>query len=242
MEQTKPEKKKQDFYNGKIYIIRNTINDLIYIGSTCQTLSKRMGEHRNNMNSKTMGHLKLYEAMRNLGRDNFYIELLEDFKCERREQLRKREGELIREYIAQLNSKIDGRTPKEYYEEHYNQYKEYREKNKEKIKDYKKTHYENNKDKINAKSKIWREANKEQKKEADNKYRENNKEKIKERRKQYREDNKNVISENAKNAREADKDRFKQYNKTYYERHKDIIKAKARELRQLEKEQGDEQQ
>ena len=34
------------YRKGKIYCIRNHINDDIYIGSTKQTLSKRMSKHR----------------------------------------------------------------------------------------------------------------------------------------------------------------------------------------------------
>ncbi len=45
--------------------------------------------------------------------DNWYIELYEDFPCERREQLLKREGEIIRE-IGTLNQLIEGRKYKEY--------------------------------------------------------------------------------------------------------------------------------
>ena len=37
---------KMDYGNGKIYKIVNTIDNDIYIGSTCQPLSKRMAWHR----------------------------------------------------------------------------------------------------------------------------------------------------------------------------------------------------
>ena len=35
-------KQLKDYTKGKIYCIRNKINDDIFIGSTCQTLSQRM--------------------------------------------------------------------------------------------------------------------------------------------------------------------------------------------------------
>ena len=38
----------KDYSQGKIYCIRNTISDEIYIGSTCQSLSQRMAQHRRN--------------------------------------------------------------------------------------------------------------------------------------------------------------------------------------------------
>ena len=37
-----------NYQNGKIYIILNTIDDEIYVGSTVGTLSNRMSHHRYN--------------------------------------------------------------------------------------------------------------------------------------------------------------------------------------------------
>ena len=59
------------------------------------------------------------------GIDNFYIELEEEYSCENVEQLRKREGEIIREK-GTLNERIAGRSKAEYG-------KEYKEKIKDKI-------------------------------------------------------------------------------------------------------------
>ena len=112
MEQQKPIRKSKDYAKGKNYIVRNYINDKIYIGSTCQTLSQRMSQHRKNMNSKQSQHMKLYEALQENGKEKFYIELLEDYNCERKEQLLKREGEIIREHKAELNKRIEKQTKK----------------------------------------------------------------------------------------------------------------------------------
>jgi predicted GIY-YIG superfamily endonuclease len=116
MEHHKTVRNNKDYNNGKIYIVRNHINDMVYIGSTCQTLSRRMAEHRSNMNANLKQHYKLYVAMREHGKEHFYIELLEDYACERPEQLLKREGERTREYNVELNKKIEGQTLKEYRE------------------------------------------------------------------------------------------------------------------------------
>ena len=51
------------------------------------------------------------------GIQNFYIELEEEFKCENIEQLRKREGEIIREK-GTLNERIAGRDVKAYQKEY----------------------------------------------------------------------------------------------------------------------------
>jgi len=129
-----------DYKNSKIYVIRNHINDLVYIGSTTQSLSKRFSWHKASMNTKKF---QLYEAFEKLGIQNFYIELLEMYSCNCRDELHKKEGEYIRKYDSYkngYNSCVAGRTKKEY-----------REDNKEQIKEYKKDYYQDKKNKINQK-------------------------------------------------------------------------------------------
>jgi hypothetical protein len=145
MEQIKPNK----YHGGKIYALRSPSTDKIYIGSTIQPLFKRKHEHKNKKNNDIS---KL---------DDFYIELLEDFKCENIEQLNKREGELIRLHNDKCcNKKIAGRTKKEYREEvNYN--KTYYTNHMEDIKKQNKEYYEANKSIINKKKKqIYKENKK----------------------------------------------------------------------------------
>ena len=149
-----------DYKNGRIYQILNTVTNDVYVGSTCQPLSKRMAVHRENMNSKADQNRPLYLQMAAHGKDNFYIELLEEFPCETKEQLNQRKFVYTRQ-IGTLNSRIIGRTPEEYRlkeqvrrqkyrEENFERIKQtnqqYRESNQDKIKKY----YEENKDRINA--------------------------------------------------------------------------------------------
>jgi hypothetical protein len=99
-----------NYQNSKIYTIRcKTDEKLIYVGSTTQPLSKRMVEHRSKHNKDYSANYSkpLYIKMREIGIDNFYIELYEDFPCERKEQLEKYEGEIIRN-IGTLNKVISG--------------------------------------------------------------------------------------------------------------------------------------
>ena len=98
------------YSNGKIYSVRNIIDDDVYIGSTCSSLSQRMVKHRSD--SKRL-KMRLYDKMQEIGVDNFYIELVEEHPCDNIEQLRRREGELIR-LMGTLNKRIDGRTKTEY--------------------------------------------------------------------------------------------------------------------------------
>ena len=118
------------YQRGKVYTIRCRYDDsLIYVGSTIDKLAKRMARHRLD---KKCSLYKLVDGDWN----NWYIELYEDFPCDNKEQLEKREGEVIRE-IATINQVVAGRTKKEYYEE-----------NRDKIVDYKKQHYQDNRDEI----------------------------------------------------------------------------------------------
>ena len=68
----------KDYTKGKIYCVRNKINDDIFIGSTCQTLSQRMTQHRTECKNKQNQTRKLYVLMDEVDdKDLFYPELIE---------------------------------------------------------------------------------------------------------------------------------------------------------------------
>ena len=156
----------KDYNNGKIYCIRNNITDDIYVGSTTQPLSKRMAKHRQDSRREIKMHRPFYLKVNELGIDNFYIELIENYPCESLEQLRKREGHYIRK-MGTLNQQIAGRTCKELLEQ-----------NKEKVKEYFKEYSKEYREK-QRNIKEWVEQNKEKVKQYDKEYREQNKDKIK---------------------------------------------------------------
>ena len=62
---------------GQIYIIRNCVNDKVYIGETTMGYKARFAQHCK-QSTRTQRHYKLYEAMNKYGVDKFYVELLED--------------------------------------------------------------------------------------------------------------------------------------------------------------------
>ena len=138
-----------DYSKAKIYKILNTIDDDVYIGATCQPLSKRMAKHRDCRNGKCKKHYKLYQKMNNLGIDNFYIELIKETPCDNAEQLRAIEGEYIRQY-ATLNSRIEGRTKQQYIIDNKDKKREYdkirRAEMGEELKQQKKEYYVQNKE------------------------------------------------------------------------------------------------
>ena len=145
----------RSYTNGRIYCIRNNINDDVYVGSSCQPLSKRMEKHRYDVRNHKKNSCLLYQKMNELGIENFYIELIEEYPCENVEQLRKREGEWIRK-MATLNSQIAGRTTTEYVKDTKEQKKYYdklyHQQNKEKRSSQAKERYEQDKERIKQKS------------------------------------------------------------------------------------------
>lgn len=139
------------FHNGKIYAIRSYQTPLFYIGSTRDALHKRLYSHRalyeTHKNGKTSAEYR--HANKILQYEDHYIELLEDFKCENKQQLCKREGELMRLHKDNcVNTSIAGRTKKEYDTDNIEKLKDYRSEyysnNSEKIKNYNKERYINN--------------------------------------------------------------------------------------------------
>lgn len=60
-----------------IYIIRNTVNDKVYIGQTSQSVEERFNQHKKTSTFKQRGTYKLYNAMAKYGKDVFYVETLE---------------------------------------------------------------------------------------------------------------------------------------------------------------------
>ena len=151
------------YQDGKIYQILNSETDDVYVGSTCQKLSKRMANHRTQLKSGRVS--KLYDKMYEIGEEKFYIELIEEYPCENSEQLLKREGEWMRR-IATLNENVAGRTKKEYADENRNiknqKAKEHYQENKEQILQRQREHYQENKERINERHKKYNEAHKEE--------------------------------------------------------------------------------
>ena len=81
-----------DYQKGKIYkIISNETNE-IYIGSTIQSLSKRLAGHRRDYKNYYGGNLKSFKSSFNILKYGDYkIVLIEEYLCDNKEQLLKRE-------------------------------------------------------------------------------------------------------------------------------------------------------
>ena len=186
-------------YNqGKIYSIRSLSRpDLVYIGSTSQSLAKRYGQHKLPSNKVTSSQI--------IALGDSYIELVEEYKCDNKNQLQRREGEIIRSTDC-VNKVIPGRTTteyridnadkyKQYYIDNIDRIKQYRIDNLDKSKETRKKYYIDNADKIkqyyidNAdKIKQYRIDNLDKLKQ----YQIDNADKIKQYTKQYRSDKKHI--------------------------------------------------
>lgn len=86
-----------NYQNGKIYKIVSSETDLVYVGSTCQALSQRMGCHRSSTKAH-IGNSPLHETMRELGSNAFKIILIENYPCSDVSQLVAREYEVMAEF------------------------------------------------------------------------------------------------------------------------------------------------
>jgi hypothetical protein len=137
-----------DYSNGKIYTIRSYQTDKYYIGSTTTSLAKRLSDHKSKYKSGRMD----ISSVEIVKYEDAYIELLEDYPCCSKNDLNKREGQLIRQYKNEcVNRCIPGRTIN-------NNKKEYDYPGK----DNKKKYYEANKDVIKEKRRLYRIENREQ--------------------------------------------------------------------------------
>lgn len=185
-----------NYNNGKIYAIRSHQTDDVYIGSTCNPLCKRMAQHRCDYKSQT----RITNSRMILKYDDAYIELIENFPCNTKEELLSREGHHIRTMPNCVNRCIVGRTRKEYQQTY-----------KDKIAGYQATYRLENLDAI---------------KEREKKYRKANKQKLAEKKKVYHEANKEIIMENKKVYYDTNKIVIKEKHKKYYEANKDKILEK----------------
>ena len=124
-------------------------------------------------------HIRSYDLFNEYGIENCKIELIEYYKCDTVQELRRKEGEHIKNTEC-VNKRVDGRTQKEYREDnkdrvqardkvrwitYYQEHKEeiiaqkseYREKNRDTINEKAKAYYEANKEKVNEQAKKYRE-------------------------------------------------------------------------------------
>ena len=125
-----------DYTKGKIYAIRSISHpEAVYIGSTVNSLSKRLYCHKSMFNcyANKKRYITSFEVIKY---PDCFIELVENYPCKDKNELTRREGEIIRATKC-VNRVIPHRDVAEY-----------RACNREKIALCKKTHYDLNWHKI----------------------------------------------------------------------------------------------
>lgn len=100
-----------DYKKGKIYkIINDELEDLVYIGSTVQSLSNRLCEHRKHSRNENINLTS--QLLFAVGKPK--IILIQDFPCNNKKELEQRERYYI-ENTKCVNKNIPCRTRNEYY-------------------------------------------------------------------------------------------------------------------------------
>ena len=125
----------KNYQNGKIYSLVCHTTGLKYIGSTIETLDRRLSKHISH--HKRGYYLSNKEILDN---DHFTINLLEDYPCNSSEELRIRER-----YYIENNECVNRTLAYTSLQEKRVQIMEWRKNNREHIIEYRKQWYNNNK-------------------------------------------------------------------------------------------------
>ena len=133
-----------NYQNGKIYAIKSNSGGKIYVGSTTKEyLSARMSEHRRMFKAWEKGNgnrCTSHELFSQYGVENCYIELIELFPCNTKDELATRENHYIRSLVCvNKNAAVKTRSNKEVWSDYY----------------------QNNKEEINRKAAKFRDDNRE---------------------------------------------------------------------------------
>lgn len=146
-----------DYKNSKIYLIKNNTNNLVYVGATTEIyLSTRFQKHKS---QKCSICNYINDPINNTNWNDWYIELYENYACNDKNELNKKEGDIQRlfkndnNYIL-INKKITNKQKEETN-------KEWIEKNKERYLEKRKEYRNKNKEIITEKMKEWHKNNKE---------------------------------------------------------------------------------
>ena len=132
-----------NYKNGKVYRLVSPSGKQ-YVGSTTQPLSKRLHAHKYDYKRWKSGKTHYVTSFELFESEKVEVILIEDFPCDRKEQLHARE----RYYVEQLdcvNKCVPTRTKKEWDRENG---KAYREKTKDHKNKYNHFYYNKNKGKL----------------------------------------------------------------------------------------------
>lgn len=115
------------YQKGKIYKIVSENTDKVYYGSTCNILSKRLSQHRKNYKCYLNGKYNFVSSFNVIEHGNAKIYLVEEFPCNNKMELEKRERYHI-EHNECVNMIIPSRSRKEWVKDNKTHLKEYHKK------------------------------------------------------------------------------------------------------------------
>jgi group I intron endonuclease len=142
------------YAKGKIYRLVNSVDNEFYVGSTCLDLAKRFYYHKNT--AKKQVERRVYKHLNEIGFENMSIVLIEEYPCENKMQLERRERHWIDELKPTLNKYIPTRTIQEWYAENAEKERErkakYKADNAEKERERLAKYRGENRDVINARA------------------------------------------------------------------------------------------
>lgn len=124
------------YQKAKMYKLVSDVDDEFYLGSTCLLLSQRYHCHK--QLAKDKPDRPVYKHFNEIGWENVKIILVEEYPCNSKIEMLKKERELYDELKPTLNRK----RPYQTKEERLKQMSDYRDKNEEKIAQYKKENRE----------------------------------------------------------------------------------------------------
>jgi hypothetical protein len=190
-----------DYQQGKIYKLVCDKTDKFYIGSTTQTLSKRLIDHNSGYKCYLLKKSKYVSSYDLCILGDIRIILIEECPCDNLNQLKARERHHIDiNKLLLVNRNIPNRTKAECD-------KAYSEKNKEHLAEKHKEYYQDNKEKLLTKATEYRENNEKKVSDCKKDWYRRNKEKVLAQRAEFRKRNPDA-------------------NKNYYQANKDILLSK----------------
>ena len=175
------------YANGKIYRLVNSVDNEEYVGSTCGKLSKRKSEHKGLAKIQTTR--RVYQHLNEVGWESVEIVLIEEYPCQNKMELERRERYWIEEMKPSLNKNVPTRTAKEFQTKYYidNADKiceakaKYYAENQDKMRERRAKYYAENSDKERERIAKWQTENAEKVREHQAKWYDENAEKVRER-------------------------------------------------------------
>lgn len=116
---------------GRIYKIVS--NGKAYYGSTTKELNKRLYQHKAMYKLYLKGGCRRYASFDIINNDDIRIELVEEFNCNDKHELRNKEKLYIKNSSDAINRNIPNRNKQEYYIDNINKYRQYYIANRQKL-------------------------------------------------------------------------------------------------------------